>query len=41
MKGVDIANKHLETAQNHVGLQGDAAGIYGAVRQESGLQYEN
>ena len=41
MKAVDFADKHLKVAQKHVGVHGDAAGIYGAVRQESGLRYEN
>ena len=38
---VKIGAAHLEAAKKHVGAHKDAAGIYGAVRQESGLEYEN
>ncbi|KAI9824080.1 MAG: hypothetical protein M1832_002148 [Thelocarpon impressellum] len=41
MKGVEVADGHLADAQKHVGSKGDIAGIYGAVRLESGLPYEN
>ena len=27
--------------QKHMGSKGDIAGIYGAVRKESGLEFEN
>ena len=41
MKDVEIADAHLEAVQKHMGSKGDIAGIYGAVRQEAGLQFEN
>jgi hypothetical protein len=36
-----VAKKHMETVEKHAGAQGDVAGIYGAVRVESGLNFEN
>jgi hypothetical protein len=27
--------------QEHMGSKGDIAGVYGAVRQEAGLKFEN
>ncbi|KAL9020826.1 MAG: hypothetical protein Q9185_002010 [Variospora sp. 1 TL-2023] len=33
--------KHMEMVRSHAGAKGDISGIYGAVRQESGLAYEN
>ncbi|KAL8744329.1 MAG: hypothetical protein Q9190_003421 [Brigantiaea leucoxantha] len=41
MRDVEVADEHLHDVQNHTGSKGDIAGIYGAVRQESGLQFEN
>ena len=41
MKDVEVADGHLEQVQKHMGSKGDIAGIYGAVRQESGLEFEN
>ena len=41
MKDVEVADGHLQDAQKHMGSRGDIAGIYGAVRKESGLQFEN
>lgn len=41
MKAVDVANQHLQDVKDHAGTKGDVAGIYGAVRMESGLKYEN
>ena len=38
---VKIGAAHLQAAEKHAGPYKDAAGIYGAVRQESGLKYEN
>ena len=32
---------HLAAAETYTGPSGDIAGIYGAVRLESGLSYEN
>lgn len=40
MKDVEVADGHLAEVQKHMGSRGDIAGIYGAVRQESGLKFE-
>lgn len=36
-----VAVKHMEIVEKYAGAQGDIAGIYGAVRVESGLNFEN
>jgi len=41
LKAVEVADQHLEAVKNHAGAKGDIAAIYGAVRKESGLPYEN
>lgn len=41
MRAVEVADQHLSDVQKHMGSKGDIAGIYGAVRQESGLKFEN
>lgn len=41
MKDVEVADDHLAAVQKHMGSKGDIAGIYGAVRQEAGLDFEN
>ena len=41
MKDVEVADSHLAAVQKHMGSRGDIAGIYGAVRQEAGLKFEN
>jgi hypothetical protein len=41
LPGMEIAKKHLEAVKEHQGKAGDIAGIYGAVRKESGLPFEN
>jgi len=41
LPGMEIAKKHLEAVKEHHGKTGDIAGIYGAVRKESGLPFEN
>lgn len=41
MKGVEVADAHLKMVQQHMGNKGDIAGVYGAVRQEAGLKFEN
>lgn len=41
MRDVEVADAHLEMVQKHSGKKGDIAGIYGAVREESGLKFEN
>lgn len=41
MKITEVADAHLKAVKEHVGEKGDVAGIYGAVRLEGGLKYEN
>ncbi|KAL8243775.1 hypothetical protein R6Q59_010033 [Mikania micrantha] len=41
MRNVELAEEYLEGVQKHMGNRGDIAGIYGAKRQEAGLQFEN
>ncbi|KAI4237327.1 MAG: hypothetical protein LQ349_001935 [Xanthoria aureola] len=41
LKDVEVADGHLSHVQEHMGKKGDIAGIYGAVRTESGLKFEN
>jgi len=40
MKGLEVAEKHLEDVQGVMGSRGDLASIYGIVRKESGLPFE-
>lgn len=40
LPNVETADRHLEMVQKHTG-KGDIAAIYGAVRQEAGLKFEN
>jgi 3-hydroxyisobutyrate dehydrogenase-like beta-hydroxyacid dehydrogenase len=41
MRGLEVADSYLKEVKEHAGAKGDIAGIYGAVRKESGLKYEN
>jgi hypothetical protein len=41
MKALEVVDAHLEVVEKQMGKRGDIAGIYGAVRQEAGLPYEN
>jgi 3-hydroxyisobutyrate dehydrogenase-like beta-hydroxyacid dehydrogenase len=41
LKDVEVADAHLEMVKKHRGEAGDIASIYGAVRQEAGLKFEN
>ena len=38
---IETADAHLVKVKEHAGAKGDLPGIYGAVRQEAGLKYEN
>ena len=38
---VEFGDRHLAQVKQHSGSSGDIAGIYGAVRQEAGLPFEN
>ena len=41
MKGLEVVDQHLQQVVDHAGDKGDIAGVYGAVRQEAGLKFEN
>ncbi|KAH7120769.1 hypothetical protein B0J11DRAFT_507822 [Dendryphion nanum] len=41
MPALEVANAHLAKVKEHLGDKGDIPSIYGAVRQESGLKFEN
>jgi 3-hydroxyisobutyrate dehydrogenase-like beta-hydroxyacid dehydrogenase len=41
LKDVEVADAHLAQVKEHRGEKGDIASIYGAVRQEAGLKFEN
>lgn len=38
---VEVADAHLKQVKEHSGEKGDIASIYGAVRLEAGLKFEN
>ncbi len=38
---VETGDAHLAKVKEHSGAKGDLAGIYGAVREEAGLKFEN
>ena len=41
IKAVELIDQHLADVEKAKGDKGDIAGIYGAVRLEAGLPYEN
>jgi 3-hydroxyisobutyrate dehydrogenase-like beta-hydroxyacid dehydrogenase len=41
MPALQVADAHLVKVKEHLGDKGDIPSIYGAVRQESGLKFEN
>jgi 3-hydroxyisobutyrate dehydrogenase-like beta-hydroxyacid dehydrogenase len=41
MKSLDVAGQHLLDVVDYAGDRGDIAGVYGAVRREAGLEFEN
>lgn len=41
MKNVELADGLLKGVKDHMGANGDIAGMYGAKRKESGLPFEN
>jgi len=41
MRGLEVCDQHLKEVVEHMGDRGDIAGIYGAVRVEGGLKFEN
>ena len=41
MRNAETGDAHLAQVKEHAGERGDIAGIYGAVRKEAGLKFEN
>ncbi|KLJ05727.1 hypothetical protein EMPG_10817 [Blastomyces silverae] len=41
MKGLELADGYLQGVKKHKGEKGDLAAIYGVVREEGGLKFEN
>lgn len=41
VKGLDVAVARLDHVKQHLGDKGDIPSVYGAVRKESGLEFEN
>ncbi|KAK3704776.1 hypothetical protein LTR37_013607 [Vermiconidia calcicola] len=41
LKGLEVAGQHLQDVVDYAGDKGDIAGVYGAVRKEAGLEFEN
>jgi len=41
LHNVETGDAHLAKVKEHAGAKGDIAGVYGAVRQEAGLKFEN
>jgi 3-hydroxyisobutyrate dehydrogenase-like beta-hydroxyacid dehydrogenase len=41
LKAAEVADGHLVQVKEHMGERGDIASIYGAVRKEAGLKFEN
>ncbi|KAK4103661.1 6-phosphogluconate dehydrogenase C-terminal domain-like protein [Parathielavia hyrcaniae] len=41
MRNLEVADAHLDQVVEHQGEKGDIASIYGAIRAEAGLKYEN
>lgn len=38
---MEVYERHIASAKGQKGAEADVSGLYGAVRQESGLPYEN
>lgn len=41
VKGLDVARARLDDVKEYLGDKGDIPSVYGAVRKESGLEFEN
>lgn len=41
LRSLEVTDKYLGDVKEHAGAKGDVAGVYGAIRKESGLPYEN
>lgn len=40
LKSYEVVKEHLDVVERETGEKGDIAGIFGAVRSESGLGFE-
>ncbi|KAF7595861.1 hypothetical protein BBP40_004354 [Aspergillus hancockii] len=41
LRSVEVTDAYLQEVKKEKGFKGDIAGVYGAIRKESGLDYEN
>lgn len=41
MRNLEVVDEYLKEVKEYVGEKGDIVGIYGVVRREGGLGYEN
>ena len=41
LRAYEVASQHMAMVEAYAGSTGDISGIYGAIRQESGLRFEN
>lgn len=41
LRSIEVAEGYLNDVKAHSGEKGDVAGVYGAIRKDSGLQFEN
>jgi 3-hydroxyisobutyrate dehydrogenase-like beta-hydroxyacid dehydrogenase len=41
LKAVEVLDESLKAVKAHAGVKGDIAGLYGAARQNAGLEYKN
>jgi 3-hydroxyisobutyrate dehydrogenase-like beta-hydroxyacid dehydrogenase len=41
LKALEVVDAHLGQVKEHMGVKGDSASVYGAVRKEGGLKFEN
>ncbi|PWY66035.1 UDP-Glycosyltransferase/glycogen phosphorylase [Aspergillus sclerotioniger CBS 115572] len=41
LRSVEVTDQYLQKVKEEMGVKGDIAGVYGAVRRESGLEFEN
>lgn len=41
MRSLEVVDGYLKDVKEHMGERGDVAGMYGAVRKEGGLKFEN
>ncbi|GAB1191211.1 hypothetical protein APSETT444_000383 [Aspergillus pseudonomiae] len=41
LRSVEVTDAYLQEVKKEKGVKGDVAGVYGAIRKESGLEYDN